>query len=149
MGSASHHPLDFAGEVRLLSYEAPQKPVAADDLIPLTLYFQAQTEIGVPYNIGVQVVDDNGLNWMADSSRPFNWRFIADEPLAARCLPPGTLPHHPARRHHHPALTISTSGWSAPIPGKRWRLMRWATCCGAACHRRKVLRRWHGRFAGH
>ncbi|MBE2223746.1 MAG: hypothetical protein IAF02_19560, partial [Anaerolineae bacterium] len=73
-------PLDFVGEVRLLSYEAPTTPVAADDTIPLNLYFQAQTEIGVPYNIGVQVVDGNGLNWMAANTRPFDWRFIADEP---------------------------------------------------------------------
>jgi hypothetical protein len=34
----------------------------------------------VPYNIGVQIVDGNGLNWMADNTRPFDWRFIADEP---------------------------------------------------------------------
>ena len=100
-------PLDYAGEVRLLSYEAPTIPVAADDAIPLTLYLQAQREIGVPYNIGVQVVDKNGLNWMADNTRPFDWRFIADEPwpLAAYRMepylillldgtPPGTYKFH-------------------------------------------------------
>ncbi|MFO7678485.1 MAG: hypothetical protein R6X34_00375, partial [Chloroflexota bacterium] len=79
-GKPAITPLDFAGEVRLLSYEAPSEPLAADDAIPLTLYFQAQREIGVPYHIGVQVVDENDLNWMADNTRPFDWRYIAEEP---------------------------------------------------------------------
>ena len=80
LGKPTITPLDYAGEVRLLSYEAPQIPVTADDAIPLTLYLQAQREIGVPYNIGIQVRDADGLNWMADNTRPFDWRFIADEP---------------------------------------------------------------------
>ena len=80
LGKPETTPVDYAGEVRLLSYKAPTIPVTADDAIPLTLYFQAQREIGVPYNIGVQVVDENGLNWMADNTRPFDWRFIADDP---------------------------------------------------------------------
>ncbi len=116
VGQPAITPLDFAGEVRLLSYEAPQKPVAADDLIPLTLYFQAQTEIGVPYNIGVQVVDDNGLNWMADSSRPFNWRFIADEPwpLNAYRLEPFLITlldgTPPGAYHFHVGLVRADTG---------------------------------------
>lgn len=80
MGKPAITPLDYAGEVRLLSYEAPSMPVAAADTIPLTLYFQAQRDIGVPYHIGVQLVDGNGLNWLADNGRPFDWRFIAEEP---------------------------------------------------------------------
>ena len=80
LGKPNITPLDYAGEVRLLSYEAPEQSVPADVEIPLTLYFQALREIGVPYQIGVQVLDGNGLNWMADNTRPFDWRFIADEP---------------------------------------------------------------------
>lgn len=73
-------PVDFAGEVKLLSYEIPETAVSANSQIPLTLYLQAQRNIGVPYSIGLQVHDGNGLNWMADNTRPTDWRFIADEP---------------------------------------------------------------------
>lgn len=100
-------PLDYAGEVRLLSVEAPTAPVAADDEIALTLYFQALRDIGVPYHIGVQVRDADGFNWMADDARPFDWRFIAEEPwpleayrmepfliTLAEGTPPGTYKFH-------------------------------------------------------
>jgi len=100
-------PMDYAGEVRLLSYESPINPVAANDTISLILYFQALREIGVPYNIGVQVRDSDGFNWMAGDARPFDWRFIAEEqwPLDAYRMepylitladgtPPGTYKFH-------------------------------------------------------
>lgn len=115
-GKPAITPLDFAGEVRLLSYEAPTQAIAADDTIQLNLYFQAQTEIGVPYNIGVQVVDSNGLNWMADSSRPFNWRFIADEPwpLNAYRLEPSLITlldgTPPGTYHFHVGLVRADTG---------------------------------------
>ena len=106
-GKPTITPLDYAGEVRLLSYEAPTAPISANDVIPLTLYFQALREIGVPYNIGVQVRDDDGFNWMTGDARPFDWRFIAEEPwpldayrmepyliTLADGTPPGTYKFH-------------------------------------------------------
>ncbi len=79
-GKPTITPIDFAGEVKLLSYEIPATAVSADTPIPLTLYLAAQRNIGVPYNIGIQIRDSQGLNWMAGNSRPNDWRFIADEP---------------------------------------------------------------------
>ena len=79
-GKPTIETVDFAGEVKLLSYERPDTAVSADTLIPLTLYLQAQRDIGVPYSIGLQILDANGVNWMANNLRPTNWRFIADEP---------------------------------------------------------------------
>ena len=79
-GKPTIETVDFTGEVKLLSYEGPDTAVSADTLIPLTLYLQAQRNIGVPYSIGLQLLDANGVNWMANNLRPTDWRFIADEP---------------------------------------------------------------------
>lgn len=72
--------VDFAGEVKLMSYEVPETAVSAADLIPITLYLQAQRNIGVPYNIGIQLHNSDGVNLLQDNIRPADWRFIADEP---------------------------------------------------------------------
>ncbi len=72
--------VDFAGEVRLLSYEIPETAVSAAELIPITLYLKAQRNIGVPYTIGIQLHDAQGVNWLENHIRPTDWRFIADEP---------------------------------------------------------------------
>jgi hypothetical protein len=70
-------PLDYAGEIRLLTYEPQQISQPADQPVPLTLYWQAQRPIGVSYLVGVQVVDEQGVVWSRETLRPYNWRFIS------------------------------------------------------------------------
>ncbi len=93
-GRPAIEPLDFAGEVRLLSLEAPEGPVAAGDPIPITLSLRALRPIGVPYLFGVDVVDDDGIVWSGARARPADWRFIAGEevwPLDGYRLEPFVL----------------------------------------------------------
>ncbi len=68
--------LDYAGEIRLLSVEQSAAEYASDEWVDLTLYWQAQRNIGASYNVGIQVVDEEGVRWSAESTRPFDWRFI-------------------------------------------------------------------------
>ena len=70
-------PLDYAGEIRLLTFEPQQISQPAEQLVPLTLYWQAQRPIGVSYLLGVQVVDAQGVVWSREASRPYHWRFTA------------------------------------------------------------------------
>ncbi len=79
LGRPAVGPLDFAGEIRLLSLEAPEEPVAADDPVPVTLALRALRPIGVPYLVGVDVIDGDGLVWSASRERPADWRFVAGE----------------------------------------------------------------------
>jgi hypothetical protein len=78
-GRSAIETLDFAGEIRLLSLESPEKPVASDDPIPITLALRALRPIGVPYLFGVDVVDETGLVWSAARERPPDWRFVAGD----------------------------------------------------------------------
>ena len=73
-------PLDFAGELRLLTVEQSSEAIPADEPISLTLYWQPQREIGVPYVVGVQVRDAAGQQWQASADRPADWRFIGGDP---------------------------------------------------------------------
>lgn len=75
LGKPAIIPLDYAGELRLLSVEHPVV-AASDEAIPLTLYWQAQRPLGVAYNVGVQVVDAAGTVWSAGNGRPADWRFV-------------------------------------------------------------------------
>jgi hypothetical protein len=70
-------PLDYAGEIRLLTFEPQQISQPADQLVLLTLYWQGQRPIGVSYLLGVQVVDEQGVVWSREASRPYHWRFTA------------------------------------------------------------------------
>jgi hypothetical protein len=70
-------PLDYAGEIRLLTFEPQQISQPADQPVPITLYWQAQRPIGVSYLVGVQVVDEQGVVWSRETLRPYNWRFIS------------------------------------------------------------------------
>jgi hypothetical protein len=70
-------PLDYAGEIRLLTYEPQQISQPAEQPVPITLYWQAQRPIGVSYLVGVQVVDEHGVVWSRETLRPYNWRFIS------------------------------------------------------------------------
>ena len=74
-------PLDFAGEVRLLGVTlSPSLPDAAQT-IHLETYWQAQRPIGLPYDFGVHIVDENGIPWETpDTGRPRDWRFIGPDP---------------------------------------------------------------------
>jgi hypothetical protein len=78
VGKPSITPLDYAGELRLLSVEFPTA-VSSDEPIPLTLYWQPQTQLGVSYKVGVRVVDENGILWGGNSGRPSDWRFIGHD----------------------------------------------------------------------
>ncbi|MFO7540957.1 MAG: hypothetical protein R6X32_23185 [Chloroflexota bacterium] len=72
-------PLDYAGEIRLLTYEPQQISQPAGQPIPLTLYWQAQRALGVSYLPGVQVVDHQGVVWSREAARPYHWRFTAGQ----------------------------------------------------------------------
>jgi hypothetical protein len=82
LGKPTITPLDYAGELRLLSYERSATEIRADEAIQLTLYWQPQHEISVDYDVGVQVTDEQGWVWNdRRTNRPFDWRFVAgDEP---------------------------------------------------------------------
>lgn len=75
-------PLDYAGELRLLTFEPTSQTITPDQPVPITLYWQAQRPLGVPYVVGVQIVDDQGLTWhRGEPGRPADWRFVAgDDP---------------------------------------------------------------------
>ncbi|MDJ0755100.1 MAG: hypothetical protein QNJ45_16380 [Ardenticatenaceae bacterium] len=75
-GQTQIEPLDFAGELRLLTFSQPDEPIAADEPVELTLFWQAQRGIGVDYAFGIQVVDENGLPWQKEVNRPLDWRFV-------------------------------------------------------------------------
>ena len=75
-GKQTITPLDYAGELRLLTYEQSTAEIAADVPIKLDLYWQPQRSIGVPYKVGVQIVDADGLVWSDHSDRPSDWRFL-------------------------------------------------------------------------
>ncbi|MEI2609425.1 MAG: 6-pyruvoyl-tetrahydropterin synthase-related protein [Candidatus Promineifilaceae bacterium] len=78
LGRPKITPLDFAGEVRLLSFEQSAEAIAAADPIELTLYWQALRPIGVTYDVGVHIVDANGVIWsQREAIRPYDWRFIS------------------------------------------------------------------------
>ncbi len=106
-GKPAITPLDYAGELRLLTFEQSSITIASDAPLQLTLYWQPQRGIGVPYLVGVQAVDENGLQWSASVDRPADWRFIGQdpwpldgyrlEPSVVRLLdgsPPGTYQFH-------------------------------------------------------
>ena len=80
LGKPAITPIDFAGELRLLTFEQSALALAADETITLTLYWQPQRPIGVPYAVGVQVVDADGRQWNGVTTRPADWRFIGPEP---------------------------------------------------------------------
>ncbi|MBP7590051.1 MAG: hypothetical protein KBA85_00495 [Chloroflexi bacterium] len=80
LGKPAMTPIDFAGELRLLTFEQSALALAADETITLTLYWQPQRAIGVPYAVGVQVVDADGRQWNGTTTRPADWRFIGPEP---------------------------------------------------------------------
>ncbi len=68
--------LSFAGEVRLWRADLPTRPVAADDLVTVSLYWQAEHQLGVDYGFDVQLVDAAGHIWTQPGwSRPVDWRF--------------------------------------------------------------------------
>ncbi len=81
LGAPAMTPLDYAGELRLLAVELPAALPSAAAPLSVTLYWQALHQIGAPYEIGVQVLDDRGVVWNTpDNARPRNWRFIGNDP---------------------------------------------------------------------
>ena len=79
-GQPQISPLDYAGELRLLTFTPQQISQPADQPIPLTLYWQPQRPIGVSYQVGVQLVDEQGIVWSRHAARPYNWRFVGNHP---------------------------------------------------------------------
>ncbi len=82
LGQPAITPIDFAGELRLLSYTLSATELAADDPLLVTLFWQPQRPIGLDYAIGLQLLDANGLLWSEpETARPSDWRFVAgDDP---------------------------------------------------------------------
>ncbi len=71
-------PLDYAGELRLLTFTQSANEITAVETVQLDTYWQPQKNIGLDYAIGVQIIDEQGLNWLGrDPTRPLDWRFIA------------------------------------------------------------------------
>ncbi len=114
-------PLDFAGELRLLTFAQSATEIAADETIELTLYWQPQREIGVPYDVGVQVLDAAGRQWQTSANRPADWRFVGADPwpLAGYRLdpfvveladgtPPGDYTFHVGLVRHDTGQTVAT-----------------------------------------
>ena len=78
LGQPAIAPLDFAGELRLLSYSFSADTLTADEPLQVTLFWQPQRPLGVAYAVGVQLVDENGLLWSElETARPSDWRFVA------------------------------------------------------------------------
>ncbi len=78
-GLPAIEPIDFAGEIRLLTYEQSAEAIGADEPVTLTTYWRPLRGIGIDYAFGVQVVDDRGVTWHRSVTRPADWRFIAGE----------------------------------------------------------------------
>jgi hypothetical protein len=73
---ATQHPLnlDFGGELTLVGYD--QLPIT-NYQSTLTLIWQAQHPLGVPYGMNVRLTDDAGLIWSdTNIERPRDWRFV-------------------------------------------------------------------------
>ncbi|MCL4871310.1 MAG: hypothetical protein KJ063_20300 [Anaerolineae bacterium] len=120
-------PLDYAGEIQLLSYEQSAYNIAAADPIQLTLYWRPLRPIGVTYDVGVQIVDSQGVIWSQwETTRPYNWRFISGndpwpldsyrmDPFVVRLLdgtPPGDYFFHVGlvRRETQETIAAHTLG---------------------------------------
>ncbi|MBK8988400.1 MAG: hypothetical protein IPM39_20425 [Chloroflexi bacterium] len=117
-GQPTITPLDFAGELRLLSFAQSAAAIAADETIELTLYWQAQRAIGVPYDVGVQVLDENGRQWQAGVHRPADWRFVGADPGRRTAIGWTRLWWNwPMARRRE--LIPSWWDWCAAIPGRR------------------------------
>lgn len=116
LGRPAMTPLDYAGELRLLTYEQSATAVEAADSVGLTLYWQPQREIGVPYLVGIQVRDATGQQWQASVDRPADWRFIGPEPwpLDGYRLEPFTVTlvdgTPPGAYHFHVGLVRADTG---------------------------------------
>jgi hypothetical protein len=68
--------LDFAGELTLLGARASTTALAADDVLRVDLYWQAQHPLGIPYGFDVRLVDAAGHTWsQPEVMRPRDWRF--------------------------------------------------------------------------
>ena len=74
---STQHPLnlDFGGELTLIGYDI-QPSAISHQLSAITLVWQAQHPLGVPYGMNVRLTDDAGLIWSdTNIERPRDWRF--------------------------------------------------------------------------
>lgn len=118
------HPqsVDFAGELLLLGYEQSAEHIPADGEVTLTLYWRPLRPIGVPYDVAVRVVDQDGQVWSAgDAVRPPDWRFTPGtdlwpldsyvmDPSVLRLLdgtPPGEYTFHVGLVRHDTGQTVA------------------------------------------
>ena len=118
---------DFGGELYLHGYSLSEDSIAADDIVELDLFWQAQRSIGVVYGFNVRLRDSYGRLWnTSEIVRPQGWRFMpgtdfwppdkyvidkyAVQPLSG--TPPGTyhLEVIAFRRDTLEVLNVSTIG---------------------------------------
>jgi 4-amino-4-deoxy-L-arabinose transferase-like glycosyltransferase len=70
---------DFGGQITLLRHSALPKSVTAGDILPLTLLWQAETQVGTDYKVFVHLVDEGGnLVSQRDSEPMGGWRATID-----------------------------------------------------------------------
>ncbi len=70
--------LDFGGELTLIGYDTRRGHSSLrGPRSEITLVWQAQHPIGVPYGMNVRLTDDRGLIWSdTNIERPRDWRFM-------------------------------------------------------------------------
>src|SRR5690606_6353288 len=60
-------------QIRLLGYEGWPTAVAADQPLPLSLYWQALQPLDQPYRVGLALIDEDGVRWTAEGLRANRW----------------------------------------------------------------------------
>ena len=69
--------IDFGGELLLHGYSLSDDSIAADDVVELDLFWQAQRNIGLVYGFNVRLRDLHGRLWnTSEIVRPRGWRFM-------------------------------------------------------------------------
>jgi hypothetical protein len=69
--------IDFGSELWLHGYSLSNDSIAADDVVELDLFWQAQRNIGLVYGFNVRLRDLHGRLWnTSEIVRPRGWRFM-------------------------------------------------------------------------
>ena len=69
--------IDFDSELWLHGYSLSEDSIAADDIVELDLFWQAQRSIGLVYSFNVRLRDIHGRLWnTSEIVRPRGWRFM-------------------------------------------------------------------------
>lgn len=89
--------------VQLLGYEEWPTAVAADQPLPITLYWQALAALDKEYLVGLTLLDENGVRWSDPSLRDDRW---------SRAAPPTTA--WPAGKYVRTALLLDMLSGTPP-----------------------------------